>query len=110
MKASKSYSPEVRERAVRMVFEHEGDHASQWAAIRATATAKGASATPEICDHSAFTSVWRNKSQMRPAETLSLRANLIMRPSWRGSARALITALPKGSSDAHTRLSRAPIE
>ncbi len=33
MKASKSYSPEVRERAVRMVFEQKGDHASQWAAI-----------------------------------------------------------------------------
>ncbi len=26
MKASKSYSPEVSERAVRMIFEHEGDH------------------------------------------------------------------------------------
>lgn len=28
-----SYSPEVRERAVRMVSEHAGEHASQWAAI-----------------------------------------------------------------------------
>ena len=27
------YSPEVRERAVRMVEEHGADHASQWAAI-----------------------------------------------------------------------------
>jgi transposase len=27
------YPPEVRERAVRMVFDHQDDHASQWAAI-----------------------------------------------------------------------------
>ena len=27
------FSPEVRERAVRMVVEHRGEHASQWAAI-----------------------------------------------------------------------------
>ena len=28
------YSPELRERAVRMVFEHAPEHPSQWAAIR----------------------------------------------------------------------------
>ena len=27
------YSPEVRERAVRLVFEHVGDYSSQWSAI-----------------------------------------------------------------------------
>ena len=33
MGSSNKYSPEVRERAVRMVLEHQGDHDSQWAAI-----------------------------------------------------------------------------
>ena len=27
------YSPEVRERAVRMVFDHQGEYASQWQAV-----------------------------------------------------------------------------
>ena len=31
------YSPEVRERAIRMVFEHGPEHPSQWAAIASIA-------------------------------------------------------------------------
>jgi transposase len=42
--ASPKYSPEVRERAVRMVFEHEGEHASQWAAIISIAAKIGCTA------------------------------------------------------------------
>jgi len=45
MDTSKSYSPEVRERAVRMVFEHQGEHESQWAAMTSIAAKIGC--TPE---------------------------------------------------------------
>jgi transposase-like protein len=38
------FSPEVRERAVRMVIEHLGDHASQWAAIVSIAAKIGCAA------------------------------------------------------------------
>ena len=37
------YFQEVRERAVRMVIEDEGDYASQWEAIRSIATKIGCS-------------------------------------------------------------------
>ena len=38
------YSPEVRERSVRMVLEHQGEYASQWEAIRSVAEKIGCTA------------------------------------------------------------------
>ena len=37
------FSPEVRERAVRLVREHESEHGSQWAAIQSIAAKIGCS-------------------------------------------------------------------
>src|SRR5215467_1158292 len=41
MKTTTKYSPEFRERAVRMVFEHQGEHKTQWAAIVSIASKVG---------------------------------------------------------------------
>lgn len=40
----KSYSPEVRSRAVRMVQEHQGEHGSQWSTISSIAGKIGCTA------------------------------------------------------------------
>jgi transposase len=45
MSKANRYAPEVRERAVRMVFEHENEYASQWAAVSSIAGKIGC--TPE---------------------------------------------------------------
>ena len=43
MNKAKTYSPEVRERAVRMVFEHAPEYPSQWVCIQSIAEKIGCS-------------------------------------------------------------------
>ena len=43
-KTTNKFSPEVRARAVRMVLDHEGDHASRWSAVVSIAEKIGCTA------------------------------------------------------------------
>jgi transposase-like protein len=47
-KTSKSYSAEVRERAVRMVSEHRGERTSEWAALVSISAKIGCTADPFV--------------------------------------------------------------
>jgi transposase len=59
------FAPEVRERAVRMVQEHAGEHASEWAALTSIASKIGCSA--ETLRH--WVRQWERDEGRRPGLT-----------------------------------------
>ena len=72
MNTNKRYAPEVRERAVRLVLEQQGEHASQWSAMHSIASKIGC--TTETLRK------WVRRSEMdqgqRPGLTSSERGHL----------------------------------
>jgi transposase len=56
MTRSTRYPPELRERAMRLVREHRGEHPSEWAAIQAIASKLGM--TPETLR------LWRRRDEV----------------------------------------------
>ena len=106
MSTSKSFSPEVRERAVRMVLEHQGDHDSQWAAIESIAAKIGCSsetlrkwvrrAERDQGLRAGLTSDERERLKALERENLELRrANEILRKASAYFAQAELDRRPK---------------
>src|SRR5438045_4872753 len=72
MARTSKYSPEVKERAVRMVIEQTAEHGSRWAAIRSIAGKLGCS--PEVLRR--WMAQMERDQGLRPGLTTDERAHL----------------------------------
>ena len=106
MKTTTKYSPEVRERAVRMVFEHQAEHETQWAAIVSIAGKIGCTgetlrkwvrqAERDQGKRAGLTSSERERLKQLERENLELkRANEILRKAAAFFAQAELDRRPK---------------
>jgi len=105
MKTQKRYSPEVRERAVRLVIEHQKEYPSQWSAICSIAGKIGCtpetlrswfkrSAEPRVATSEAQANDQRLKQLERENRELR-RANEILRKAAAFFAQAELDRKPK---------------
>ena len=106
MSSSNKYSPEVRERAVRMVLEHQGEHDSQWSAMGSIAQKIGCTsetlrkwvrqAERDQGRRAGLTSAERERLKARERENRELRrANEILRKASAYFAQAELDRRPK---------------
>jgi transposase len=66
-KTTNKFSPEVRSRAVRLVFDHERDHPSRWAAISSIAAMIGC--TPQTLNE------WVKKAEIETGKRAGVPAD-----------------------------------